>query len=76
MAQELRAALTLADSGDVRRVRPMTRLIVLPFRVLRADPDVDFSFSLADAITTRSGPNRSSSARVTRPPGLRQDRPI
>ncbi len=53
MAQELRAALTLADSGDVRRVRPMTRLIVLPFRVLRADPDIDFlSFSLADAITT------------------------
>jgi len=53
MAQELRAALTLADSGDVRRVRPVTRLIVLPFRVLRADPDIDFlSFSLADAITT------------------------
>jgi serine/threonine protein kinase/tetratricopeptide (TPR) repeat protein len=53
MAQELRAALTLADSGDVRQVRPMTRLIVLPFRVLRADPDIDFlSFSLADAITT------------------------
>jgi TolB-like protein len=53
MAQELRGALTLADSGDVKRVRPMTRLIVLPFRVLRADPDIDFlSFSLADAITT------------------------
>ena len=53
MAQELRAAFTLADSGDVRRVRPLTRLIVLPFRVLRADPDIDFlSFSLADAITT------------------------
>ena len=46
-------ALTLADSGDVRQLRPMTRLIVLPFRVLRADPDIDFlSFSLADAITT------------------------
>jgi serine/threonine protein kinase/tetratricopeptide (TPR) repeat protein len=53
MAQDLRAALTLADSGDMLRVRPMTRLIVLPFRVLRADPDIDFlSFSLADAITT------------------------
>ena len=53
IAQELRVALTLADSGDVRRVRPMTRLILLPFRVLRADPDIDFlSFSLADAITT------------------------
>ncbi len=53
MAHELRAALTLADSGDVLRVRPMTRLIVLPFRVLRADADIDFlSFSLADALTT------------------------
>jgi non-specific serine/threonine protein kinase len=53
MAQELRAALTLADSGEGLRVRPMTRLIVLPFRVLRADPDIDFlSFSLADAIST------------------------
>jgi serine/threonine protein kinase/tetratricopeptide (TPR) repeat protein len=53
MAQELRTALTLTDSGDVLRVRPMRRLIVLPFRVLRADPDIDFlSFSLADAITT------------------------
>ena len=30
----------------------MTRLIVLPFRVLRTDPDTDFlAFSLADAIT-------------------------
>jgi non-specific serine/threonine protein kinase len=53
MAQELRTALTLADSGEALRVRPMTRLIVLPFRVLRADPDIDFlSFSLADALTT------------------------
>jgi len=53
MAQDLRAALTLADSGEGLRVRPMTRLIVLPFRVLRADPEIEFlSFSLADAITT------------------------
>jgi TolB-like protein/tetratricopeptide (TPR) repeat protein len=31
----------------------MTRLIVLPFRVLRPDPDIDFlAFSLSDALTT------------------------
>src|SRR5262249_44619044 len=33
--------------------RPLTRLVVLPFRVLRADPDTDFlAFSLPDAIAT------------------------
>jgi DNA-binding winged helix-turn-helix (wHTH) protein/tetratricopeptide (TPR) repeat protein len=33
--------------------RPLTRLIVIPFRILRPDPDTDFlAFSLADAITT------------------------
>jgi class 3 adenylate cyclase/TolB-like protein len=32
---------------------PTTRLIVLPFRILRADPETDFlSFSLADAIAS------------------------
>jgi serine/threonine protein kinase/tetratricopeptide (TPR) repeat protein len=53
MAQELRAALR-AESGthagvEVREVR---RLIVLPFRSLRADPESDFlGTSLPDAIT-------------------------
>lgn len=33
--------------------RPVTRLMVLPFRVLRSDPDTDFlAFSVPDAITT------------------------
>ena len=33
--------------------RALTRVVVLPFRVLRADPETDFlAFSLADAITT------------------------
>jgi len=33
--------------------RRLTRLAVLPFRLLRSDPDVDFlAFSLADAITS------------------------
>ena len=53
MADELRSVTSLVDSGTVSSVRPMTRLIVLPFRVLRADPDIDFlAFSLSDALTT------------------------
>ena len=39
---------------EVRREQPSTvlRLIVLPFRMLRADPDTDFlTFSLPDALT-------------------------
>ncbi len=38
-----------------RRARraPVTRLIVLPFRMLRPDPETDFlAFSLADAVTS------------------------
>jgi eukaryotic-like serine/threonine-protein kinase len=54
MADDLRAAMLLLDSGAVARPpRPMTRLIVLPFRVLRSDPEIDFlAFSLSDALTT------------------------
>jgi TolB-like protein len=57
MAQDLRAALLLVESGDVPQVRAMTRLIVLPFRLLRPDPDFGFlSFSLAEAVaSTLSG---------------------
>jgi non-specific serine/threonine protein kinase len=52
MAQDLRATLLVADSGITLTARPMTRLIVLPFRILRSDPDTDFlAFSLPDAIT-------------------------
>jgi non-specific serine/threonine protein kinase len=51
MADELGRALPDNIAGV--RVVPMTRLIVLPFRVLRPDPDVDFlSFSLPDAVTS------------------------
>jgi eukaryotic-like serine/threonine-protein kinase len=54
MADDLRAALLTADSGSIAPPpRPMTRLIVLPFRMLRPDPDIDFlAFSLSDALTT------------------------
>jgi serine/threonine protein kinase len=52
MAQALREALLLESSGGGAPVRTMTRLIVLPFRALRPDPDIDFlAFSLPDAIT-------------------------
>jgi TolB-like protein len=51
-AQELRAALLLADTQPVA-ARAATRLIVLPFRILRPDDETDFlAFSLADAITS------------------------
>ena len=55
-------AASLGD--DLRRIdaapveeedtaRPLTRLVVLPFRVLRADPDTEFlAISLPDAIST------------------------
>jgi serine/threonine protein kinase/Tfp pilus assembly protein PilF len=51
MAQALRAAMTLTTDTSTVTVRPTTRLIALPFRMLRPDPDVDFlAFSLPDAI--------------------------
>jgi len=53
MAQELRSALLASDTATPVRARPMTRLIVLPFRILRPDAETDFlSFSLPDAITS------------------------
>jgi eukaryotic-like serine/threonine-protein kinase len=43
----------MIDTGDVSRVRPMSRLVVLPFRLLRPDPDIEFlAFSLPDAISS------------------------
>ena len=53
MAQDIRAALVLGDSGTVAAAHAVTRLIVLPFRVLRPDPETDFlAFSLADAVAS------------------------
>ena len=54
MAQALREALVGGDSdvATLPRARTVTRLIVLPFRILRQDPETDFlSVSLADAIS-------------------------
>src|SRR5262245_8986120 len=52
MLADVRQATLLDDSGEAPRVTTITRLVVLPFRMLRPDPDVDFlAFSLPDAIT-------------------------
>ena len=53
MAEELRAVPGVAGSDTVVLAQALTRLIVLPFRVLRPDPETDFlAFSLPDAIAT------------------------
>jgi eukaryotic-like serine/threonine-protein kinase len=52
MAREVRAAWALIDTGSSPQARAVTRLIVLPFRVLRPDPETDFlAFSVPDAVT-------------------------
>ena len=53
MARELRR-IRISDTGDRPAVaQVLTRLVVLPFRALRADPESDFlAFSLPDAIAT------------------------
>jgi serine/threonine-protein kinase len=60
MAEELRA-IHGADSGAAAQVAfALTRLVVLPFRVLRPDPETDFlAFSLPDAIATSLSRNPS-----------------
>jgi serine/threonine-protein kinase len=53
MAVELKA-ISLGESGDqvASPVRALVRIIVPPFRMLKADPDITFlSFGLADAIS-------------------------
>jgi serine/threonine protein kinase len=53
MAEELRAAGGLEGGNTQVLARPLTRLVVLPFQVLRSDPETDFlAFSLPDAIAT------------------------
>ncbi len=53
MAQDVRIGMTLiGTSGPSPPVRAVTRLMVLPFRVLRPDPETDFlSFSVPDAVS-------------------------
>jgi len=50
---ELRALSHSDSDGTVALARALTRVVVLPFRILRPDPETDFlAFSLPDAIST------------------------
>ena len=52
MAEELRGVRDASDETPAL-AHALTRLVVLPFRVLRPDPETDFlAFSLPDAIAT------------------------
>ncbi len=51
MAQAIREAQTTAATASTPTVRTVTRLIALPFRLLRPDPEVEFlSVTLPDAV--------------------------
>jgi TolB-like protein len=51
VARDLRAAAALLDSAGNVPVQAATRLLVLPFQLLRPDPEIDFlGFSLADSL--------------------------
>ncbi len=53
MTDELNAVGSLDGRGARAMARALTRVVVLPFRILRPDPEIDFlAFSLPDAITT------------------------
>ena len=80
MAADVRQALALDESGQAVCVTTMTRLVVLPFRLLRPDPDTEFlAFSLPDAITASLSAHDAISVRsplaasrfVTEGPDLR-----
>lgn len=53
MAEDVRAALALGTGDTGAQAQALTRLVVLPFRVLRPDSETDFlAFSVPDAITS------------------------
>ncbi len=53
MADELRGVRSADSDGTRALAQALTRIVVLPFRVLRPDTETDFlAFSLADAIAT------------------------
>ena len=60
MAEELRAIRGVGSGATPSLAHALTRLVVLPFRVLRSDPETDFlAFSLPDAIATSLSGNPS-----------------
>jgi eukaryotic-like serine/threonine-protein kinase len=66
MSGELRAIERSDVTAAPSLARPLTRLVVLPFRVLRPDPETDFlAFSLPDAIATSLSSNPSLIVRST-----------
>jgi len=53
MAKDLREVMLISDAGAAVVAHRVTRLIVLPFRILRPDADSDFlAFAIPEAITT------------------------
>jgi serine/threonine protein kinase len=53
MAEELQVTGGIATTTGPVVAHALTRLVVLPFRILRSDPETDFlAFSLPDAIAT------------------------
>jgi TolB-like protein/predicted Ser/Thr protein kinase/Tfp pilus assembly protein PilF len=53
MAAELRDAMSVPEAGTGQKARTVTRLIVLPFRMLRPDAETDFlALSVPDAVTS------------------------
>ena len=53
LAADLRGALQLAAGDQVAEAKQMLRLAVLPFRLLKRDPDTDYlGLSLADALVS------------------------
>ncbi len=53
LAEELRAIHGLEEAGTPALALALTRIVVLPFRILRPDSESDFlAFSLPDAIAT------------------------
>lgn len=66
MAEDLKTALVADGTESHRPARPVTRLMVLPFRLLRPDTEIDFlAFSLADAVTNSLSPLESLVVRST-----------
>jgi len=60
MAEELRAIRGVQSGAAPNLAQALTRLVVLPFRVLKPDPETDFlAFSLPDAIATSLSGNPS-----------------
>jgi len=52
MATEIEQIAAAETPSSASVARPLTRLVVLPFRLLRPDPEIDFlSFALADAVS-------------------------